>query len=460
MFLMNLRRYLRVQPFDTTTEAGRAAERYRLAAWAILANVASKAAALAVMVLSVSLTVSYLGAQRFGIWMTIASFSGLLAFLGMGVGNALTNHVADRSAKCDSVLLRQAISGGLGFLLMIGVVVGTGLFLLASWLPWAWFIKVDDAALLLEARDAAQLFAVLFGLTLFTSGIQSVFAGLQRTFEVYLASALGSLFASLALWMSAQAQAGIPMLLAATLGVQTLSTLLLLGLLLQRNLFSLRQIKLAVQQESSGLLRVGGLFFILQVGTMVGWGADALIISSALGPAQVAVYSITQRLFQFVTQPLAIVNMPLWGAYADAHAKGDVAFIRRTFKASMLLTLVGSLLGALFLFAVGEWVLSYWTHGSVDVPILLIGLIALWTVFECCGGAFAMFLNGVQVVRQQVIVVFAFCALVLPLKVLGVQWIGLVAIPSAAVIAYGLTHIYFYGFVFYPKIKSCITNQS
>ena len=412
MALMNLRRYLRVQPFDTSTEAGRAAERYRLAAWAILANVASKGAALAVMVLSVSLTIPYLGAQRFGIWMTVASFAGLLSFLGMGVGNALTNHVAGRSAQRDPALLRQAISGGLGFLLMIGLVVGVGLFLLASWLPWAWFIKVDDAALLLEARDAAQLFAVLFGLSLFTSGIQSVFAGLQRTFEVYLASALGSVFALGALWIGAQAQAGIPVLLAATLGVQSLSTLLLLGLLLKRNLFSLREIKMAIQQETSGLLRVGGLFFILQVGTMIGWGADALIISSALGPAQVAVYSITQRLFQFVTQPLAMVNMPLWGAYADAHAKGDVAFIRRTLKASMLLTLVGSLLGALLLLAGSEWVLNYWTRGNIEVPILLIGLVALWTVFECCGGAFAMFLNGVQVVRQQVIVVVVFCALV------------------------------------------------
>jgi O-antigen/teichoic acid export membrane protein len=458
MALINLRRYFRVQPFDTSTETGRAAERYRLAAWAIIANVASKGAALAVMVLSVSLTIPYLGAQRFGVWMTVASFAGLLSFLGMGVGNALTNHVAGRSAQRDPALLRQAISGGLGFLLMIGLVVGVGLFLLASWLPWAWLIKVDDAALLVEARDAAQLFAVLFGLNLFTSGIQSVFAGLQRTFEVYLASALGSVFALLALWMSSQVQAGIPVLLAATLGMQSLSTLLLLGLLLKRNLFSFSEIKMAIQQETSGLIHVGGLFFILQVGTMIGWGADALIISSALGPAQVAVYSITQRLFQFVTQPLAMVNMPLWGAYADAHAKGDVAFIRRTLRVSMLLTLVGSLLGALLLLAGSEWILNYWTRGNLKVPFLLIGLMALWTVFECCGGAFAMFLNGVQVVRPQVIVVAVFCVLVLPLKIVAVEWLGLIAIPLATVMAYALTHIYFYGFVFYPKIRAFITT--
>jgi O-antigen/teichoic acid export membrane protein len=454
---MKLLHYLRLSAFDVTTEEGRAAERYRLAAWAVLANVASKGLAMAVMVLSVSLTIPYLGAQRFGIWMTIASFAGMLSFLGLGVGNALTNHVASRSARSDVALLRQAISGGLGLLLMIGLVVGMGLWLLAAWLPWAKLIKVDDALLLLEAQSAAQLFALLFGLSLFTTGIQSVFAGLQRSFEVYLFSALGYLTSLGALWAAAHAQAGLLVLLAATLGIQTLSILLLLSLLVKRKLFALGEISSAVRQETSGLIRIGGLFFVLQVGTMIGWGADALIISSALGPAAVAVYSIAQRLFQFVTQPLAMMNSPLWGAYADAHSKGDVAFIRRTFKASMLLTLGVALSGATILFFSGEWLLHYWTGGKVQVPTLLLGLVALWTVLECCGVAFAMFLNGVQVVKQQVIVVSVFCILVLPLKIWGVGSAGLIAIPLATIAVYALTHIYFYGFVFYPKIKSFIT---
>lgn len=454
---MKLLRYLRLTAFDLSTEAGRASERYRLAAWAILANVASKGAAMAVMVLSVSLTIPYLGAQRFGIWMTIASFAGMLTFLGLGVGNALTNHVASRSAKSDAALLRRAISGGLGLLLLIGLVVGAGLWLLAAWLPWAKLIKVDDALLLLEAQSAARLFALLFGLNLFTTGIQSVFAGLQRSFEVFLVSALGSVASLGALWFAAQAQAGLPVLLAATLGIQSLSLLLLLVLLLRRKLFALDEIGLAVRQESTGLIRIGGLFFVLQVGTMIGWGADALIISSALGPAAVAVYSLAQRLFQFVTQPLAMMNSPLWGAYADAHSKGDVAFIRRTLKTSMLLTLGVSLSGAAILFFCSEWLLHYWTGGKVLVPGLLLGLVAIWTVFECCGVAFAMFLNGVQVVKQQVIVVSVFCVLVLPLKIWGVSSAGLIAIPLATMSAYALTHIYFYGFVFYPKIKSFMT---
>jgi len=93
----------------------------------------------------------------------------------------------------------------------------------------------------------------------------------------------------------------------------------------------------------------------------------------------------------------------------------------------------------------------------VQVPTLLLGLVALWTVLESCGVAFAMFLNGVQVVKQQVIVVAVFCIFVLPLKIWGIGLLGLMAIPLAAIGVYALTHIYFYGFVFFPKIKSFMT---
>jgi O-antigen/teichoic acid export membrane protein len=456
---MNVFRYLKLQPFDGNTPEGRAAERYRLAAWAILANVGSKCASLAVMVLSVSLTLPYLGAQRFGIWMTIASFSGMLTFLGMGVGNALTNLVAKRSAAAEHDAVRRTISGGLGLLLLLGLAVACGLFWVVDWLPWSRMIKATDPVFLAEAQLTGKIFALLFGLNLFTTGIQSVFAGLQRTFEVHLVNAVGSALALGALLLAASAQAGLPELLLATLGVQTLISLGLLALLARRRLLSLARLGLAIQSEAGSLLRTGGLFFVLQIGTMVGWGSDALIISSTLGPASVAIYSVAVRLFQFVTQPLAIMNAPLWGAYVDAYAKGDFPFIRRTLKGSMLFTLGVASAAGLLLFLIGPWVLSYWTRDAIVVPDQLLGLIAVWTIFESCGVALGMFLNGMQIVRQQVIVVTIFCILVLPLKILGASQFGLFAIPLVAIAVYATTHVVFYGIVFFPQIRSKLTGM-
>jgi hypothetical protein len=84
--------------------------------------------------------------------------------------------------------------------------------------------------------------------------------------------------------------------------------------------------------------------------------------------------------------------------------------------------------------------------------------VAVWTVFDSCGVALGMFLNGLHIVRQQVIVVTIFCALVLPLKIMGASQIGLLAIPLVAITVYAATHVFFYGFLFLPQIKSKLTG--
>ncbi len=456
MNFITARRYLRLVPFDTRTEQGRHDERYRLAAVSILANVLSKAVGIVVIVLSVSLTVTYLGVERFGVWMTVASFAGLLTFLDLGIGNALTNHVAQRAATDKPELLCQTISGGLAFLAMIGVCMALLLWLIAANLPWEVLVKVDQPELLLEARQAAMCFALLFGLNIFTNGIQRVFAGMQQAYLGHLATALGSLVACAGLWFAAAAHQGIPVLLTVMLGSQSAAGLLLLGLLVVRKQFTLGGILGFAKLESRHLFRAGGLFFILQIGTMVGWGADSLIISSTLGAAQVAIFSVVQRLFQLATQPLAIMNAPLWGAYADAHVRNDRLFIRKTLKKSMSITLAGATLGAILLLVFHPWLIEKWTHGTIVVPLLFVATYAVWVILEACGNAFAMFLNGTGIVKQQISVVMLFVVLALPLKFMLVGSMGLMALPLATIAAYVISHVGLYGLFFLSDIRQKI----
>lgn len=456
MKLLAAIRFLRLKPFETNTDQGRRNERYRRAAISIIASVLSRAVSVALMILSVSVTLPYLGVERFGVWMTVASFAGLLSFLDLGVGNALTNHVANRAAADDPGLLCQTISGGLGFLAFIGVTVAAILWLVAANLPWHLLVRVKQPELLSEARHAAMCFALLFGLNIFTNGIQRVFAGMQQAYVGHAFTALGSLAACVGIWLAAAAHQGIPILLTVMLGSQSAAGLLLLVSLIIRKHFTLTGILRFAKLEGRYLFKVGGLYFMLQIGTMVGWGADSLIISSTLGAAYVAVFSLVQRLFQFATQPLGIINAPLWGAYADAHVRGDKQFIRQTLKKSMVFTLTGATLVAILLLGLHPWLIAKWTHGTVVVPALLVAVYAGWAILEACGSAFAMFLNGVNIVRQQVIVVLLFVIIALPLKIGLVTNIGLIAIPAAAAFAYLISHLGTYGFLYLNDVRQRI----
>ena len=187
---------------------------------------------------------------------------------------------------------------------------------------------------------------------------------------------------------------------------------------------------------------------------MIAVGADALIVSSILGAGQVALLGVTQRLFQFASQPLAILNTPLWGAYADADARGDRSFILKTLKRSMLITFAVAFISVLVLSVLSEKIIAYWTLGQLSVPHTLILWCGFWTILECLGGSLAMFLNGTRIVREQVVVVSFFSLILLPLKIYWVKELGLIAIPVTTVIVYLITHATAYGYFFWPKIRS------
>lgn len=454
MNIRSLTKYLRLTPFDTTTEQGRSDERYRLAAITVVANVISRGLAMLVMVLTVNLTVPYLGAERFGVWMTIASFVGMLTFLDLGVGNALTNKVAHAAAQDNLESLSCTISGGLGFLFLLGCGMSLVLIGLASILPWEHLIKVGDPFLYGEIRQSAMLFGALFGLHIFANGVQRIFAGLQRAFEGHLVSAAGSIITLTLLWIVVQKESGIPLLLAVTMGVQSIASLLLLLALIKRRQLKFLRFFSNIRDESHHLIRVGGLFFVLQIGVMVGWAADSLIISSSLGAEQVAVFAIVQRLFQLATQPMSMLNAPLWGAYADAHARGEKQFIRKTLKKSLITTFSYALIVSIVIVSFGESIIRVWTGNLILIPYILLIAYGCWAILEVTGNSLAMFLNGCGIVKQQVITVLVFSTVSIAVKFYMVTTYGLEGMIIGAVVTYLIITSSAYGWFFRKKLLS------
>jgi O-antigen/teichoic acid export membrane protein len=343
--------------------------RYGWVAWSVVANMSSRLLAMVVMVLTVRLTVPYLGVERYGVWMTVASFAGLLAFLDMGVGNALTNKVAQALASEDKKRLRATIGSGVLFLAVLSVCMGILMLLLGTLFPLHTLIKTKDVGLVDEIDNTFLVFVFFFASNLFSTGVLRVFAGLQRSFEVGLVSCAGSVLTMVLIWVATRVHAGIPVLFAVTFGVQALIGIVLLALLRRRQLIDCSGGLLQVISSGREYLGAGSLFLLLQIGAMIGWGADTLIISTSLGVAQVAIFNVTQRLFFFVNQPLSILNAPLWVTYAEANHKGDKNFLRSTLKRALVATFILALLGAVFLCWAGQFLIEHWTQGVIAVPM-------------------------------------------------------------------------------------------
>lgn len=434
MNIISIRKFIRLKPFNAETEQGRSDERYRLALLSAIANLFSRGAAMIVMVMSVRLTLPYLGPERFGVWMTITSLLGMFSFLDLGVGNALTNRVSKVATQNNAKALQQTISGGLGFLFAIGFVTGALLLALTKILPSSSVLNIKENSIVDEANTAMGLFAILFGFSLFTNGIQRVFAGLQEAFHSHLISLTGSIISIIALWQLTKVEASIPYLMMATIGIQINTNLILLMLLKSRKLLIIKGMLVNIKIESKHLFRNGILFFILQIGAIVGLSADNLIIANVLGVSQVAMFNVAQKMYQFVTIPINIINNSLWGAYGDAYARGDKRFIKETLRKSMALTASISIFGGITILLFGKYISSLLTKEAMILPPDLLFAFFIWTILEAIGNAFSMFLNGIGEIDLQVKSVISFVMLVIPLKIIlthfGLPYLMLCTIVS------------------------------
>lgn len=446
--IANIKSLISLKPHDTSDELGRSKERYRIATWSILSNACSKALALLLMLLSVQQTIPYLGTERFGVWITIASFSGILSICDLGIGNALTNRVAYSASLQNKQELQKTISSGLFALTMIGITLSIILTVIAYLIPWQNLIKVSSSEVDKEIRLSCVIFSALFGLQILASGVQRIFLGLQKAYLANAASSMSSAISIVLIISTVTYQPSIPSLILMTLGCSIVVNLSMVYILIRKHLFLIRMIAGLSDNEYKLLIKGGGLFFILQIGTVIGWGADALIISSILGATQVAVFSIAQKMFQLVTQPIAMINSPFWGAYADAYIRNDYKFMAKTLKISLIINLlIASILGLPLIFW-GREISQYWTGENIVLPISLILVFYLWTICESIGAALAMFLNGCNVVKPQVYAVVSLAAIALPLKVYSLKTFGIEGMIFCFCLVYVTINAIMYGIVF------------
>jgi O-antigen/teichoic acid export membrane protein len=431
--------FLRIAAFDTSTEQGRHLERYRRAALTTMLSVLARGASLAVLFVSLRVALPYLGQARFGVWMTISSLTTVLLVFDFGIGNSMVSRVANLVARGDEPGLIRQIAYGLAVLSGIGIVVGGVLAAVAAWAPIAWLYRGATPGLVAEARSALMVFCVLFGLSIPLQTAHRIYAGLQEGYFALATAGVMSLVSLLLLPFLPGLHAGIRGFLLATYGLQVASGAVLVLALHRRFRLALPERGELRRDDLRTLLSSGGLFFLLQVAGVIGWDMDATLVSALIGPAAVAIYSVVQQMFLLVSGPLAMLNAPLWGSYADAHARGEVRYLRTTLRRSMLGTFGIATVGVAVIAALHTPLSHLLTKDVVQVSGTFVVIFGLWTVVSATGGALAMYLNGLHILLPQVGSSLSFVAVALLLKLLLIGPYGLPGVVSATLLSYLLT---------------------
>jgi O-antigen/teichoic acid export membrane protein len=145
-------------PFGIGASERRDRDRYVRAARSAASNSVSAALGFAVVLLSVSFTLPYLGQERFGIGMTISGLAVILSVLDLGVANGLVNLVADAKTSGDHEKLRTIVTRGVLLLVVIGVAAGAVLVGAMRLLDFQRLFKIESADVAREAVVSILVF--------------------------------------------------------------------------------------------------------------------------------------------------------------------------------------------------------------------------------------------------------------------------------------------------------------
>lgn len=434
-----VRQFLTPGKREIATEATRSAERRRRVLLTGGATTLARVVQVGTSLVTVPLTLKYLGNERFGLWMTISSVLAMAAFADFGVGNGVLNTVAKAFGKDDIEGVRKAVSSGFAVLNTIAAFLLLSFFSIYRFVNWADFFRVVSPQAKAEAGPALAVFAVCFALNVSMDVVQRVQLGLQQGYRYGLWQLCGSAAGFIGVLGGIWLHVSLPVLVIAIAGAPIFATAL--------NTFhffgfvrpDLRPSRKFVSAHViSEIAKLGGLFFVLQLVVAVSYSGDNFIIARTLGAVNVPEYSIPQRMFALVTVMLGMLVAPLWPAYGEAIARGDIPWVRRTLGRSLLIVLTLASAISSVLLIMSPKLIYWWVGHRVHPSFLLLLGLALCSVMDSCAGALASFLNGASVVKFQVIVASVFGAGCLTLKVFFIHRFGISGVPWANIVAYGL----------------------
>jgi O-antigen/teichoic acid export membrane protein len=357
-----------------------------------------------VTLVTVPLTVGYLGAERYGAWMTISATLAWLFLADLGIGNGLTNALAHATAIGDQAAARRHVATALWLLAGIaGALVAVSAFALPS-VDWQAVFNVHSAAARAEIGPSVVLAILFFALSFPLSLVEKIFTARQEGTTANGWAAAANLASLVAVIVATRVNGGLPLLVAALGGTRLLVQLASALWLFARHAPGLAPRPSAVDRgDARRLLTSGGLFFLVQMAALVIYNTDNLIITRVLGAEHVTPYSVAWSLFSIPTMAVTLLLPYLWPAYVAALAQGDVAWVKRAFKMSLVAGLAVTTAVAVPLYFASERIIALWAGPTAAPPHGLLPWMAVWSVVLAPMQSAACLLNAAGRLRGQAI---------------------------------------------------------
>ncbi|MBL8295581.1 MAG: hypothetical protein JNN08_27295 [Bryobacterales bacterium] len=399
----------------------------------IRADLAGKAVATVVRLVSIPLSIQLLGAERYGLWLTVSSVLMWLNLSQLGLGGGLLNELGRASAGDDRARMQRLVSTAYAGFALIAVLVFC-LIVLSAQTPLAGILvgvgKSPDLAG--EARKIFLVAGGLFAVSLVTNAIGPVCMGLQQGYVIYSSFMAGSLLSLGALTIVYWTRGSL-LAFCLAMTVPTLATNLCISAYVFYRLHPDLRPRLRWIDGNSRqvLLATGGALAVVQLGELTALQAASPLIANGMGLAVVPQFAVPFSILMMAASLCQGLATAYQAAFAQAAARSDWAWIAAAFTKSRRRGLLLITSVAVAFTVVGPWLIPVWTRGQIQSSHALLAAMGVYFALMVVSMQNSVLMVGLGEVRRKAILQTMIAVAHVAGFLLLVPLLGLFALPVA-----------------------------
>ena len=385
----------------------------------------------------VPLAIGCLGKEAFGLWMTLTAVVAAMAVADMGLSMGLQNRLADAFGRDQPEEVRQAWKTGTLMLAGVALVI-LGIAVPCCWLvDWAKLFKVADPQVAQSAPTCLAIMLAAFGVGLPLTTAHRLALAVQLGWMANLKSSVQAIITLALVALAAWRHLDLAAFLLVVAVPPALANLLLLILLRRKLGWHVRPAPPFSRIVANQIAGKNLLFALPQLGSTALAVVPSILLSSQLGAVSVTPWNLMQRLLSLPPQVQQMFLAPLWPAYTEANARGDLDWVRATYRRSLWLSLWVAVLPILSFALWGRWALALWTRQSMDTfDQWLLLTSCVWTAVQALSFPVASLLNAHGWIVGQAIYGSVSVVVGLALMPWAIRTYGTAGVPLSLVTAF------------------------
>ena len=408
-----------------------------------IGSIAVKLSTMLVEFIKVSILLSYLSVEKYGIWLTIVSIVLWSHHFDLGLGTGLKYKLTEAIAQNDITRGKHLVSTAY---VSISIIMGAALLLLLPIIVSTNWSDMLNAPVDLNTEIMYCIISILvvficqFVLELITivlksyqrTAISEVFKPISNAISLVVVIILG-FFSHDSLFMASLAMT-VPYLVVLLIANIWYFTKQYRDIRPSREFAKIEYVK--------DIYSLGLKFFVNQFSALVVFSTANFLLSHTINPSEVSTYSTANTYYNLVVIFFTAIIVASSTPITDAFVRGDITWVKGCMNKLFKIALLAIVL-ELIMFAISDFTFSIWVGNKISVPSSLAIAFVMYNILALFSQQYNLFLASVGKMNLNVIISCCKIVLFIPVAVIMVKRFGAIGLVATTIIINTIPNLVF-----------------